>query len=130
MTFDLVINGNQDDPEGNPIGYKRTLNHSWRADSTKYHEWKEYVRAAFQRKYPTANNLKPHPIQVQKGDTIATKIDVWWKDGKHADLDNVVKGILDSLIDNDKVVCEIHAQSQMSDDKKGKVHITITMHKP
>jgi hypothetical protein len=26
----FTIHGNQEDPEGNAIGYKRTLNHSWR----------------------------------------------------------------------------------------------------
>ena len=126
-TLTFTIRGNQEDPEGNPIGYHRTTQGSyWNEGSRRYYAWKEYVVAAFERgtrRTPKAGK----PLALKKGETAQISLKVYWKNGAHADLDNLVKGVLDSLFENDKYVNKINASCEMAEDKRGRVEIEITI---
>ena len=125
LTF--IIRGNQEDPEGNPIGYHRTTQGSyWNEGSRRYYAWKEYVVAAFER--GTRRTPKEgKPLALKKGEKAQVAIKVYWKNGAHADLENIVKGVLDSLFENDKCVNGIKATCEPAEDGKGRVEVEITL---
>lgn len=135
MTSDItfVITGNQNDLCGNPIGYKRTLNHSWTDEATKYKEWQEYVRGEFisqckkvGRESILSKLVGVHPIVLGKKEIACVTCDIEFaSDGTRADCDNVHKGILDSLFKNDKYVMEGHYKGKLSSDKIGRVTVNI-----
>lgn len=134
MILKFTIRGNQEDPEGNPIGFKRVLKGSWNAAATRYMEWQQYVRSELLRKFEYQVNAKDedltlenvgHPIVLKKDQKVQVEIKVFWKNHAHSDLDNVLKGILDSIFKDDKGVNGIRAEYQMAPDKKGRVDVTI-----
>ena len=132
QTLSFTIRGNQEDPTGNPVPYTRVLNHSWRGDSKRYMKWLDYVRAEFVSQVGTHGAVaafyagKP-PIVLGKEERAQVAIKVYWRDGSHGDLDNVLKGILDALFENDKRVNGLKASSEMSRDKRGRVEVIITL---
>ena len=119
-TIRIDITGNQLERTGNPIAYKRMLNHSWRADSTRYRDWQSFVRMSC--------GLYAGPMEVTKGETVEIDIAVVWANEKHPDLDNVVKGLLDSLVSNDKEVTSVIATC--THGKVGRVIGQIIIHSP
>lgn len=131
--INFTIYGNQEDPTGNPVGYTRVLNHSWRKDATRYMNWMQFVRTIFYDKvlggvkfqdYVKNKLLAP----IKKSDTdYAVSIKIFWKDGHHADIDNVLKGLLDALFENDKSVSAIAARAETSPEKKGRIEVEILM---
>lgn len=139
----FVVHGNQNDPKGgNPIPYKRTLGGKFRRDSVQYMEWKEYVRAELARgahiRYPDEDNqwrhfdpkMKPgkgcyYPILAEKGERVHVETMIEWANGKKGDCDNVHKGILDALFEEDSCVWSGKYQGVLSPEKIGKVGITL-----
>lgn len=142
LKIDFTINGNQDDPSGNPMGYKRMLNHSWRKDSVRYTEWLAFVRMEYLRKTsnppiivdsPDENNgknlqmrvalqrtqIKPIQIRHRKA---KMNIKITYKDRTHADSDNVFKGIADALFEQDKY---LSGSFDFEYGERGKVEIEI-----
>lgn len=132
----FTINGNQDDPRGNPMGYKRTLNHSWRADSTKYVKWCEYVRKHYQIygipivvREGAKDYLKKikhmKPFTTSRSLPLRMDLEIEFANDVRPDPDNVFKGIADALFENDKYLMAGSFTSRMSEDKKGRVIVRI-----
>lgn len=111
------VRGNQEDMYGNPIPYQRTLNHSWTKAATRYKDWMDYVRAEFVRSFILESKRKDivvvttdGHIELERGQTAEVELDVSWANGHHGDLDNVLKGVLDSLFIQDKEIVRISAK--------------------
>lgn len=128
----FCIFGNQDDPKGNPMGYKRTLNHSWNEEATKYFNWQEYVRGEFTQhckdnglQHFLSQEMNVYPLCLAKNEVAIVNCKIEFVNEVRADCDNIHKGILDSLFKNDKYVMESHYKGWMSKDKTGKVTVEI-----
>lgn len=128
----FTVFGNQEDPKGNPVPYTRmTRGSKWNERAQKYLEWKERVIAAYEKQVKTDNALltrttyRSKPIKLHDKQRAQVWVFIEWKDGTHADGDNVLKGILDALFVNDKQVTEGHFYSQMSRDRQGSVRVVI-----
>jgi Holliday junction resolvase RusA-like endonuclease len=104
------INGNQEDPKGNPVPYVRyTQGGYWKPFAKRYNEWKDYVQGCFYK----ATEAKEYqiiitkrritkPIILSKNQKAVMNIKIFWKNNAHGDPDNVWKGIADALFENDK----------------------------
>ena len=149
MTLKFLIEGNPDNPEGNPIPYTRMLAQSWRPDSGRYVNWMHYVRKAFYKsnrifdtemaiddsyvQNPEASRaIKPissldiKPLNL-KTTTAKVSMQIYWASGGHGDSDNVFKGIIDGIFENDKCVNAGFFESRMAEDKKGRVEVEIEL---
>lgn len=128
----FILNGNQEDPAGNPIPYTRTIRGRWRADAVRYMAWKKFVVQEFLATREGGDSLKNvidtgFPILLDKGQKARMEIMIYWKDHTHSDPDNVFKGIADSLFKQDKNVAG-SMDFEMSPDKKGKVEVSILIY--
>lgn len=127
----LIIQGNQENPKGNPLGYKRTLNHSWRADSTKYVEWCRYVRQNYYQQIigkVTWKEVKDQkPLSTSKDQPVEVNMFIEYANDVRPDGDNVFKGICDALFENDKYIMAGSFKSKYSTDKIGRVEIIIKL---
>jgi len=126
--FYIEITGNTRNKSGNPIPYTRTLSHAWRGDAIRYHEWQQLVRAEFVKRYPRRarydfkkGNLKT-PLDTGSRQ-IKANCEITYKDKTHGDADNIIKGMLDALLENDKYVMEIHVYAKYGD--VGKVALNL-----
>lgn len=102
-TLKFTIYGNQEDSKGNAIPYFRQTQRSARfnRNAIRYHHWKDYVRAAFNADTDnTVNQYKMLEVPVKA--YLHTRI--FFANKKHADSDNIQKGIKDALFENDKFV--------------------------
>lgn len=99
----FIIYGNQEDAKGNPIPYHRsTQGGQWKPAVIRYNEWKDHVAKAYcDASGVTTVARKPIPKQAGK---VYVDILIFYKDKKHADSDNIAKGINDALFENDKFV--------------------------
>lgn len=132
MTYSFTINGNQENPLGNPIPYTRTLKQRMTSSAARYLDWMGYVRSQFASQCCDARGVVAimqgqMPITLAKGQKAGVAIKVYWANESHGDLDNVLKGILDSLFSDDKCVNALKASSEMSAEKKGRVEVIITI---
>ena len=129
MTFS--IRGNHENQAGNPIPYTRTLSHSWTKSAARYKDWMEYVRIEFLRSFQSARRgsvpvtLDGH-LELARGQTAEISLHVTWANGAHGDLDNVLKGVLDSLFVQDKEIVKLTATSEKG--KRGSVEGVIIIH--
>ena len=117
--FEII--GNQENPIGNPLGYHRTTQGGlWNKGSKRYAAWKQYVMAAFLK----TNRLDT--LLIELGD-VSVRVDIFilWANEKHADCDNVFKGILDALFKNDKGVAAGSFESARAGDGVGRVCVEI-----
>lgn len=143
MEINFVIEGNQENPTGNPIPYHRATQGSyWNAGNRRYHAWKDYVVQCFEKATGGSINTlgrptdreaidelirtgrPPKPINLEKK-CARMDIRIEWANGAHADGDNIFKGILDALFVNDKGVTAGSFESKKSADGVGKVFIKI-----
>jgi Holliday junction resolvase RusA-like endonuclease len=133
-TITFTIHGNHEDPTGNPVPYARqTQRQLWTKQAKRYREWQNYVRAAFYQAAET--NWLDLAVQTLKGGRIklphylAAKVSiaVFWATGNHGDLDNVLKGILDSIFVDDRNIKEISAKSSTAPDGRGRVEVIIAI---
>jgi len=132
----FVVRGNQENPEGNPVPYQRTLNHSWTRAATRYRDWQEYVRAEFSRSAKIRHAPGEHPeeavdmargaVKIPPGHEAEVELQAVFGSGARGDLDNVLKGILDALFEQDRDV--VHVEATAMRGRKGLVagRITIT----
>ena len=131
ITF--TIYGNQEDENGNPLGYHRTTqNSSWNPASRRYERWKEYVRQTFfdaGYKADDVDDLKSKlnvkPISTSEKRTARMDIQMEFANNTRPDCSNVYKGIEDALFRNDKYVMWGNFSGITSKEKKGKVKVTI-----
>ena len=128
------IDGNQEDPEGNPIPYVRVVSGAlWLPKAKRYAAWKEYVRNVLYKHYPA---LAPDPSELLAGEawplttkpSISARMDIKiaWMNGIHGDPDNIFKGIADALFQNDKFL-DGSFESFLAEDGRGKVDIEIVI---
>jgi len=131
----LTITGNQENKKGNPIPYLRTTQGSqWTDKAVRYQEWKRYVVAQlidWLDSIPKAERMeysdviyllgkKPIKATTQK---IHMRLCITWADKKHADCDNVFKGIADALFMNDKY---LSGEFDYHYGDQAQVEVTIT----
>lgn len=126
-TYELTITGNLKNTKGNPIPYTRMNGRAVTEQAQTYMEWQQWVRALFGNKYPRMIKVGKTggwaaPIDTDKD--LSVSVEVYYSGEVHGDLDNIVKGLLDALIKNDKHVMFIGARATHSDC--GSVTIKIT----
>lgn len=132
------IEGNQDDPTGNPVPYTRMLKGHFRKDARVYMAWKEYVRSELDRnawqddaaaRYKPRYTLlsMPFPELVPAGGKAAVHVFISWKNKRNGDGDNILKGIMDALFKNDKCVWHGSFTGVMAEDRKGRVDVLIEL---
>lgn len=130
----FTIKGNQDDYEGNPLPYLRVVGRAlWLPAAKKYHAWKGYIRKSFFAGYPEFVMcdgkrllIDDQPLSTKASEKARMDIKIFWKNGAHADPDNVFKGIADALFKNDKFL-DGSFESYYSPEEIGKVEVTITL---
>lgn len=89
------------DLKENAVPYKRTTQKAkWLdKDYKKYQAFKEFLKCEFAKQ----NKIYSHQVlDVKK--TYEFKLKIGFKNKKHGDADNIVKGILDALFKSDKNV--------------------------
>lgn len=134
ITF--TIWGNQEDRAGNPIPYHRsTQGGQWKPAVMRYNAWKSYVVAHYfdllfpdkvikTKDYGDARaklSRKPIPKSDKK---MRMDIAIYFVDKKHADSDNVFKGIADALFENDKYLA---GSMDFFYSDRGRVDVSLTL---
>ncbi len=121
MQIKFTIYGNQEKQDGSPIPYVRVVGRAlWLPAARRYYNWKEYVRAEFKRQTRLSPVIFTSKIKAEM------HLDIYWKNGKHADPDNIFKGIADALFVNDNNL-DGSFKSQIAIDGKPKVEVLITI---
>lgn len=87
--------------KNNPVPYKRTTQRAKfiSSDYMKYLEFKELLKWEFLKQ----NKISSYKA-LDKNKAYEFSLKIGFKDKKHGDADNVVKGVLDALFENDKNV--------------------------
>ena len=128
------IKGNQEDGTGNPIPYTRTTRGShWNEKTKRYNAWKEFVVGEFlksiENNYPEYLQKFQHNwinrgklIELKKDAKVKVDMVIEWKNKNHGDPDNVWKGIVDALFDEDK---NIDGSFSSGVTGEGAVEVTI-----
>lgn len=111
----FTIKGNHEDPLGNPIPkIKKTRNSYWTKEAQRYAKWKTYVQmrlldALRAQIGPDEWNIAKRriacgkkPIALPAGAKARMDVSITWKNGSHADPENVFGSIADALFENDK----------------------------
>jgi Holliday junction resolvase RusA-like endonuclease len=121
MKYTFVITGNQEDRAGNPIPYHRTTQGSfWNKTSKRYNAWKQFVCSEYWlQTVKKLSNEKPYGKEV-KG---RIEVKISFRGENHADPDNIVKGILDALFENDKHIDVV--TSHTCKNSHGSVEVSI-----
>ncbi len=70
--------------------------------------------------------IDDQPLSTKASEKARMDIKIFWKNGAHADPDNVFKGIADALFKNDKFL-DGSFESYYSPEEIGKVEVTITL---
>ncbi len=125
--FYFEIKGNQEKKDGNPIGYKRAnRGSSWTPEIKRYHAWCNYVRKCFSNieglPKEFKNTLK-NPIDISKS-YASLDLEIDFASEVRGDVDNILKGIADSLFINDKNMLIIGAVAKLR-QPSGLIKITI-----
>jgi len=98
----LVIPGNFESLRGNPIPYVRMTQRSKfvSRQARRYLMWKKYVQAA------ALTQARPKFLNHLVDGAKKTWVDcmIYFADGRHGDPDNIRKGILDALFEDDRHV--------------------------
>lgn len=138
MKLRFRIDGNQENPVGNPIPYLRvTQKMLWLPASHRYMNWKSHVQAAYLKAIKDFRGLiseedlkildAPLETPIDLGNRAARmELHIFWKDEKRGDADNIFKGIADALFKNDKNV-EGGFKNYKNPDKAGAVIVDIEL---
>jgi hypothetical protein len=121
------IPGNQEDPERNPVAYKRsTQGGQWDPGVRRYNAWKGYVQKHFMKAFPKEfDPLKIHPLTTSKNKKAYMGLKIFWAGGVHGDPDNIYKGIADALFEGDKYLACSGFDFEDSPERKGRVDVVI-----
>ncbi len=142
MEIKFTIYGNQEDSTGNPVPYTRVVGRAlWVPGALKYAAWKDYVRKCYFEEYQLygmpvliddkidlknmalAGKYKPQPIRLTR-QKARMDLKIYFKNGHHADPDNIFKGIADALFRDDKDLDGSFC-SEISASGEGRVEISI-----
>ena len=98
----FTIQGNHEDINGNALPYTRTTQRAkYSAKYARYTHWKHYVQQCFE----TYTAIACNPYQLLEVPVKAyLHSRIYFANKKHADPDNVQKGIEDALFKDDKYV--------------------------
>lgn len=101
------------------VPYVRTTQRQKHVDPRygRYRRWKEYVR--------TVANTASVPAELNRDSAYGVEITVQWSGKARADLDNVVKGVIDALWKQDRQVKQIMAYS-LERSYKDAITVTVT----
>ena len=133
MEIKFEIHGTQEGKEKNPIPYTRTTQGAkWSEKYQRYGAWKNFVQKAFLKNCEFEKNkefldmlsLKP----IKKGTRGKVKIDIYFFDETHPDPDNVVKGVLDALFQDDKHIDVETKHFCRNNDPRIEVNIKIELY--
>lgn len=133
----FTIKGNHEDPLGNPLPkIKKTRNSYWTKEAQRYAKWKTYVQMrlldALFEKVPAVefDEIKRRiacgkkPLALPAGAKVHMSISITWKNGSHADPENVFGAIADALFENDKNLAG-DFDFELADDGVGRVAVDI-----
>lgn len=138
--FRFNVIGNPDDPKGNPQPYFRQTQGSKHSPGAKrYQRWQWHVADALinqveavtgqdsliRRNIAMSMIKNYRPLNIAPGHDVCVEAEIYVKDNKHADADNIFKGILDSIFVNDKQVVEGHFKLFHSKEIAPQVIVTI-----
>lgn len=125
MTVKFTIIGNQENKKANPIPYHRaTQGSKWNPAHRRYMEFKDYVASEFLKSADPFGGRMPglrKPIGGTRRGSVTASIS--FGPETHADSDNVIKGILDALFENDKEI-DVHT-SHSCGHEQPKVEVAI-----
>ncbi len=125
MTITFTIQGNQNNPKGNPLGYHRTTQRGkWNPASLRYYAWMRYVQKTYIDASGESKNYLLKPIELGTRKAYLNTM-IYYASDHRPDPDNVQKGIADALFVNDKNVAGTY-DFELASDKVGKVLVTIT----
>ena len=123
--LEFVIEGNQEDPKGNPIPYLRLTqnemkllhipDHKMASASgarkkravKRYFDWKSYVKeTCLYQSTLDGKKAEVYAVKMMLAENGKMQFDckIFFKNRKHADPENIRKGVQDSLFTNDKLV--------------------------
>lgn len=102
LMYKFTIQGNQDNPLGNPLGYHRaTQGSKWNDKYKRYQAWKDHVCDAMRDAGHLPYTIRK-PLTTDKAVWTRMDIKIYFANDARSDPDNVWKGIADALFDNDK----------------------------
>jgi len=134
--FEFKILGNQEDPNGHPVPYERsTQRGQWLPRVKRYNAWKRYVAESF------IKSIREE-LPISKGNTVIDvnglgkpivskakahmEVFMVFRNKRHADPDNIWKGIADALFQNDnKLVGSFDYSVDKDQQPSASVKVTI-----
>lgn len=137
--YQFVIQGNPDDPNGNPMPkLKLTKGQHWHPRVKKYVAWRGHVQESFLRELSLSGDILYHevckaiamnlrPLQTSKQNKMTMDIVIHWKNDAHGDPENVFGSIADALFDQDKFLYGSFAEGDSRGE--GKVEVVIKPYK-
>ena len=95
MKHVLVIHGNHENPQGNPIPYERMTQRGKfvRHDAQRYLAWVKFVQLQWQLQVK-------EPLPAVKNGSYRIDVLCCFKGEAHADPDNIFKGLVDAICKN------------------------------
>lgn len=144
IQYSFVVLGNPGNEFGNPQPYfRQTQNSKWSPEAKRYHDWQMHVAQSFviqaelddktRREVAISMVQNLRPLNIPDGHTAELNVDIWVVDEKHADADNIFKGILDSLFVNDKKVVAgsflLRKDTREKESRQGQVYVIIKIKK-
>lgn len=131
MKIQFTIEGNQDDPKGNPIPkIKKTFRQQWTPQAQRYAAWKEYVKECASPALIAAivdfrnDYLLPKQKPIKGTPEAVMDIVIHWANERHADQESIFGSIADAIFENDK---ELAGSFSAVHDGQGKVEVTIEL---
>jgi len=129
---EFTILGNQEDPDGNPIPYKRVTQKSkWYGRGQRYEAWKGHVVEAFlsnlsrdeRRFYEECMARHGKPVRMAEETKARLYTRIRFVNERHGDPSNIIKGIEDALFVDDKHV-DLSTKHRCDADH-GEVDVTL-----
>lgn len=108
-TFTLL--GNHENTKGNPVPFQRVLKQKMRPASARYLQWSSWVRGEFYRQCGVKEIALSGKLELARGAPVKIEMHITWADEKHGDADNVFKGIVDALLEEDRHVMDFHVNA-------------------
>lgn len=114
IEFKFQINGNHENPHGNPLPkHRKTHRQQWTPEARRYHAYLDYVRAEFLEALQRAGKINrkewrdffyilgPKPLHTGKR-KCRMEIFITWSSNSHGDPENIFGAIADAIFAEDK----------------------------
>lgn len=128
MILKFTIYGNEFGNDDNPLPkLKMTGKQHWLHKAQKYVRYKQHVVAQMTDAHPNIKvNGKKKLLNTTEDVRGVMDIQIYWKNRKHGDPENIFGAIADAIFDDDKYL-DGSFKSQMSKDGHAKVDVVITL---